>query len=150
MFVFVSLFGYVPVLEDYFLSGSLVINLLLGLILYRKYYFNKTPFTRVKIKKYKEDFPEYSVRVKNTGVIPLEIDPPVILFKKRRSKRLFQVRNGQTLFPLALFKKEEYEFIVDLAKFYHSDSSLITYKKVFIEIRDKTQKRMTRKRISLK
>jgi len=142
--------GYTLIAKDYILIGSLILNLLLLIIFYKKYYFNHTPFTRVTINRFKKDFPEFNIKVRNTGVIPIEMDPPVVIFKKKGAKRFFQVRTGTTTFPLSLFRKEEYDFFVDLARFYSTDSSLITYTRVFIEIRDKTQNKLTRKRIRIK
>ncbi|NJO68249.1 MAG: hypothetical protein HC830_02330 [Bacteroidetes bacterium] len=97
-----------------------------------------------------EIFPDYQVKIKNTGIIPIELEPPVVVFKKHGSKRFFQVRNGNTVFPLSLFRKEEYDFIVDLAKFYTTDSSLITYNNVYLEVRDKKNHKIACKRIYIK
>ncbi|NJK96008.1 MAG: hypothetical protein HC905_14830 [Bacteroidales bacterium] len=74
----------------------------------------------------------------------------MVVFKKHGSKRFFQVRNGNTVFPLSLFRKEEYDFIVDLAKFYTTDSSLITYNNVYLEVRDKKNHKIACKRIYIK
>jgi hypothetical protein len=78
------------------------------------------------------------------------MEAPVVIFRKRGSRRFFQVRNGITRFPLGLFPKEEYDFIIDLARFYNADSSLVTYSKVILEIRDKSQRRIKRKSIKIK
>lgn len=145
----VQLFGYIPELKDYIILGSLLLNIVLGSYIFWKYYFSITAFARIRVRKFKKDFPEYKIQVKNTGIIPLELDAPIILFQKRGAKRLFQVRNGQTQYPLALFSKEEYDFIIDLARFYATDSSLITYKNVYIELRDKQQRKLSRKRIRI-
>lgn len=145
----VSIFEYQLTVKDYILVVSLLLNLIMGLFIYRKYYFNHTPFLRISINKSKKDLPEFKIRIRNTGVIPVELEPPVVIFKKRGAKRFFQVRNGQTVFPLALFKKEDYDFIVDLARFYNTDSTLITYTKVYLEARNKNQHKLARKRIKI-
>lgn len=145
-----SLFGYTLVLKDYILIASIALNILLAFFFYKKYYLNRNHFVKIRIKKHKPDFPEYKIKIRNVGVIPLEMDPPVVIFKKRGAKRLFQVRNGLTVFPLSLFPKEEYDFFVDLARFYTTDSSLITYTKVILEVRDKAQHKVSRKRIRIK
>ncbi|HEX3006834.1 MAG TPA: hypothetical protein VHO90_04370 [Bacteroidales bacterium] len=146
-----SIFGYTPDTKDYVLAGSILLNVILALIIYRKYYYNHTAFARIKIRRFKKDFPEFTVKIVNTGVLPFELDPPIVIFKKRGSKRLFQVRTGNINgFPVSLFRKEEYDFIVDLARFYTTDSSLITYTKVLLEVRDKNQKKLKRKRFRIK
>jgi hypothetical protein len=142
--------GYSPNIKDLILLVSALLNIVLAFLVYRKYYFNHTPFVGIKIKKPNKNLPEFKIKIKNTGVIPVELEPPVMIFKKRGNKRLFQVRNGNTVFPLALFRKEEYDFIVDLARFYSTDSSLITYTEAFLEVRDKNQKKIARKRINLR
>lgn len=142
--------GYAFTIRDYLLAASVVLNLVLGFLVYRKYYFNHTPWVAIRIKKPDKNLPEFKIKIKNTGVIPVEIEPPVVIFKKRKTKRFFQVRNGNTVFPLALFRKEEYDFIVDLARFYNTDSSLITYTEAFLEVRDKKQKKIARKRINIR
>jgi hypothetical protein len=43
-----------------------------------------------------------------------------------------------------------YDFFIDLAKFYSTDSTLITYTRVYLEIRDKNQKSLAKKRIRIK
>lgn len=145
------MFGYTFVTKDYVLAGSLLLNIILILIFYKKYYYNHTPFVKVQIRRHKKDFPEFAIKIRNTGIIPVELDPPVVVFRKRGSKRLFQVRTGNINgFPVSLFKKDEYDFIVDLARFYTTDSSLITYTKVWLEVRDKNQFRLARKKIRIK
>ncbi len=136
--------------KDYILLGSVILNVIFIVIFYIKYYYNTTPFVKLTVKRHKTDFPEFGITVVNIGKIPFEIEPPVVIFKKKGAKRLFQVRTGSTPFPLALFKKEEYDFFIDLARFYNTDSTLITYTKVYLEIRDKNQKRLARKRIRIK
>lgn len=143
-------FDYTFTLKDYILAGSLLLNIVLLTVFYIKYYYNKTAFVKILIRKHKKDFPEYKIKVRNTGVLPFELDPPVVIFKKKGAKRLFQVRTGTAVFPLSLFKKEEYDFYVDLARFYATDSSLITYSGVYLEIRDKNQIKLGRKRIRIK
>jgi hypothetical protein len=145
-----SVFGYTFTLKDYILAGSVLLNIILLIIFYLKFYYNTTAFVKLIIRKHKKDFPEFKIKVRNTGVIPFELDPPVVVFKKKGAKRLFQVRTGTTIFPLSLFKKEEYDFFVDLARFYNTDSSLITYRRVYLEIRDKNQIKLARKRIRIK
>lgn len=136
--------------KDIILLGSVLLNIVFIIIFYIKYYYNTTPFVNLSIKRFKTDFPEFEINVRNIGKIPFEIEPPVVIFKKKGAKRLFQVRTGTTPFPLALFRKEEYDFIIDLAKFYTTDNTLITYTKVYLEIRDKNQKSLARKRIRIK
>lgn len=142
--------GYTITLKDYVLLISVLLNILLAFLVYRKYYYNHTPFIGIRIKKPNKNLPEFGIKIRNTGIIPVEIEPPVVIFKKRGNKRLFQVRNGNTVFPLALFRKEEYDFMVDLARFYSTDSSLITFTEAFLEIRDKNQKKIARKRINIR
>lgn len=144
-----SISGYTLVTKDYILAFSIFLNVILAAFIYFKYYYSVTAFARLTIKKFKKDFPEFKIHVKNIGLIPFELEPPVVIFKKKGSKRFFQVRTGSTAFPLALFRKEEYEFFVDLARFYSTDSSLITYTRVYLEIRDKNQVKLARRRIRI-
>jgi hypothetical protein len=144
------LFGYTFVTKDYILAGSLLLNLILLLIFYKKYYYNHTPFVKVLIRRHKKDFPEFNIKIRNTGIVPIELDPPVVVFRKKGAKRLFQVRTGNVNgFPVALFRKDEYDFIVDLARFYSTDSSLITYRKVHLEVRDKNQVKLAKRKIRI-
>jgi hypothetical protein len=136
--------------KDIILLGSVLLNIVFIVIFYIKYYYNITPFLSLSIKRFKKDFPEFEIKVRNIGKIPFEIEPPVVIFKKKGAKRLFQVRTGTTQFPLALFRKNEYDFIIDLAKFYTTDNTLITYTQVHLEIRDKNQKSLAKKRIRIK
>lgn len=148
-FLNLSFINYTFSLKNYVLAVSILLNIVLLAIFYYKYYYTHTPFVRLTIKKYKKDFPEFKIKVRNTGVIPIELDPPVVIFRKKGAKRLFQVRTGTSAFPLALSKKEEYDFFVDLARFYSTDSSLITYTKVSLEVRDKNQVKLAKKRIRI-
>lgn len=149
-FLTISLLNYTFSIKDYVLAASVLLNIVLLSIFYYKYYYSHTAFVGLTIKRYKKDFPEFKIRIRNTGVIPIELDPPVVVFRKKGAKRLFQVRTGTTVFPLSLFKKEEYDFFVDLARFYSTDSSLITYTKVYLEVRDKNQVKLAKKRIRIK
>lgn len=144
-----ELFGMTFSAKDFILLGSVLLNIVFILIFYFKYYYNTTAFVGLSVKKHRKDFPEYQICVRNIGRLPFEIEPPVVIFRKKGAKRLFQVRTGTSVFPLALSKKEEYDFILDLARFYTTDNKLLTYAKVHIEIRDKNQKRLARKRIRI-
>lgn len=136
--------------EEYTLIISGVVNIVLFYIVFYRHYRKTHPIAKLKIKRFKKDLPEFKVIVKNTGLLPVELNPPILKFKKRKQNRSFQVKSDISSFPVALFPKEEMEFIVDLARFYRADASLLSYKKIFMEIRNRKNKRLRRKYIKMK
>lgn len=82
---------------------------------------------------------EIHVRVESFGKLPVEIQAPELKFYNRTSSRAFSIKSpGRNLFPLSLFPLTDYEFKIDLERFYDHDNSLRDYKKIKLIVREKT------------
>ena len=101
---------------------------------------------RLYVKHVSEN--EIYVRIESFGKLPIEILAPEIKFYNRDSFRAFAVKSpGQNLFPLSLFPLTDYEFKLDLGKFYDHDTSLQQYKRIRLVVREKTGRLLKSKRI---
>jgi hypothetical protein len=82
---------------------------------------------------------ELFVRIESIGKLPVEILAPEVRFYNRSSSRAFAIKSpGRNIFPLSLFPLTDYEFKVDLDKFYDHDTSLQHFRKVKLIVREKT------------
>ena len=88
------------------------------------------------------------VRIESIGKLPVEILAPEVKFYNRSSSRSFAIKSpGRNIFPLSLFPLTDYEFKVDLTRFYDHDNSLQQYRKAKLIVREKTGRLLKSKRI---
>lgn len=93
---------------------------------------------------------EIQVRIESYGKLPVDIQAPEIKFYDRTSSRAFSIKSPhRNLFPLSLFPLTDYEFKVDLERFYDHDNSLRDYKQIKLIVREKTGRLLNSRRIWL-
>jgi len=93
---------------------------------------------------------EILVRIESIGKLPVEIQAPEIKFFNRLSSRAFAIKSpGRNIFPLILLPLTDYEFRVDLDRFYNHDNSLQEYKKITMIVRERTGRLLKSKKIRL-
>ncbi len=91
-------------------------------------------YTRYERKEH-----ELHVRIESIGKLPVEIMAPEIRFYNRETSRAFVVRShGGETFPLSLYPHTDYQFKVNVYRFYYHDVSLKDYKKARLTVREKT------------
>jgi hypothetical protein len=82
---------------------------------------------------------ELFVRIESIGKLPVEILAPEVRFYNRSSSRAFAIKSpGRNIFPLSLFPLTDYEFKVDLDRFYDHDTSLQHFRQVKLIVRERT------------
>jgi len=100
--------------------------------------------------KYIRKEQEILVRIESIGKLPVEILAPELKFYRREYSRAFAIKSpGRNIFPLSLFPLTDYEFRIDLARFYDHDTSLIKYKKIKLIVREKTGRLLKSKKVRI-
>jgi hypothetical protein len=98
--------------------------------------------------KYSRKETKIQVRIESYGKLPVDIQAPEIKFYDRVSSRAFSIKSPhRNLFPLSLFPLTDYEFKVDLGRFYDHDNSLRDYKQIKLIVREKTGRLLKTKKV---
>lgn len=92
---------------------------------------------KVWVRYVKKDY-EIKVRIESTGKLPVEILAPELKFYNRETSRAFSIKSTGNPFPLGLYPLTDFQFKINLYKFYYHDVSLKDYKKVRLIIREKS------------
>jgi|GEM_PF-2667396 hypothetical protein len=92
---------------------------------------------KVMVTYYKKAY-EIRVRIESTGKLPVEILAPELKFYNRETSRAFTIKSPGNSFPLGLYPLTDFQFKIDLYKFYYHDVSLKDFKKVKLIIRERT------------
>jgi hypothetical protein len=94
---------------------------------------------------------DISVRIESVGKLPVEILAPELKFCGRTSSRSFSIKSpGRDIFPLALFPLTDYEFRIDLDRFYAQDKSLHQYRKIKLIVREHSGRLLTFRKMRIK
>lgn len=137
------------------MQGNLFVLFILLVVFFVIWFFSGiTPKQRNKRVKmyirYARKEHELYVRLESSGKLPVEIVAPEIKFYDKVSSRAFTIKpQGMNLFPLNLFPQTDYEFRIDLQKFYSYDNSLQQYKRAKLIVHEKTGRLLKFKRIWL-
>ena len=93
---------------------------------------------------------ELQVRIVSIGKLPVEIMAPEIRFYNRITSRAFTIKSPDGhIFPLSLYPLTDYQFKINLYKFYYHDVSLKDYKKAKLIVREKTGRLLKAKKIRI-
>lgn len=81
---------------------------------------------------------EIKVRIESTGKLPVEILAPELKFYNRETSRSFNIKSPGNVFPIGLYPVSDFQFKIDLNKFYYHDLSLKDFRNVKLIIRERT------------
>jgi hypothetical protein len=134
-------------------EGNILILLLLLIMFFGVWYITGlSPKQRNRkvsmFTRYVRKDHELHVRIESIGKLPVEIMAPEIRFYNKDTSRAFAIKSqGQDTFPLSLYPLTDYQFKVNLYKFYYHDVSLKDYRKAKLIVREKTGRLLSSKRI---
>jgi hypothetical protein len=130
----------------------LVLAALCVFLLRRAYHRWKNNPLRIKKKVWYSGGLKMSVSIRNIRNTMVEIDAPVIEFRRQRmKKRKFRIVSpgDENVFPLGLLPQTGYDFQVEFTKLYEREPILRKYRQVIIVVKDKRGKTITQKKVRI-
>ncbi|MDR1865948.1 MAG: hypothetical protein LBR08_10310 [Bacteroidales bacterium] len=124
-----------------------------ALYLYRVYRRRKAAVCRIKHTIWYAGGLKMSVRIRNISRDMVEIDAPLLEFRRSRmKKRRFRITppGNRDIFPLGLSPQTGYDFSVEFTRLYERDAVLRKYRKARIVLNDGKGQTIAVKKIKIR